>query len=56
MASYISAKKKETYSDNCSTCLNNKEIVGWIRDEHGRLQNYCKDCFELATGKKVSKR
>lgn len=56
MASYISAKKKEVLVERCSQCDQEKDIVSWIRDEFGKLQNYCKDCFEDATGKKVSKR
>ncbi|MDH4128998.1 MAG: hypothetical protein OEV44_09610 [Spirochaetota bacterium] len=56
MASYISAKKKEVYSSMCSDCGEQKEIASWIRNEMGELKNYCKSCFEIATGKKVSKR
>ena len=56
MASYISAKKKETFSNSCYECGETKEIASWIRDEKGELQDYCKACFEIATGKKVSKR
>ena len=56
MASYISAKRKEVSVDLCSECNEEKEIASWIRDELGRLQNFCKSCFEGATGKKVSKR
>ncbi len=56
MASYISAKKKEAYMSVCFECREEKEIASWIRDETGELQNYCKSCFESATGKKVSKR
>ncbi len=56
MASYISAKKKENVVGKCCSCDSNKNIVSWIRDEYGKLQNFCKDCFEEATGKRVSKR
>ncbi len=56
MASYISAKKKELFTSSCVECGSEKEIASWIRNDFGELQNYCKECFEEATGKKVSKR
>ncbi len=56
MASYIGAKKKETLKGICNSCNEEKELVSSIRDEYGVLQDYCRDCFETITGKKVSKR